>query len=148
MGEITSIVRDMLADDKSSEAAGIEVLSAMNGAATARMTVLPTAANGHGICHGGVVYLLADTAFAVAANSLMPGTATTEASIVYFSPARIGEVLFAEAHVRHTTHRQSLVDVRVRSGDRLVAEYRGKGALLAKKPSDAHLGRCEEGRGN
>lgn len=134
MGVIDEFVQDMLADDKSTEAAGIEVLSATNGAAVARMTVVPAATNGHGLCHGGIVFLLADTTFAVAANSLMPGTATTEASIVYFSPARVGEVLVADGQVRHTTRRQSLVDVSVRCGERLVAEYRGKGALL-RKPS-------------
>ncbi|PWU55481.1 phenylacetic acid degradation protein PaaD [Micromonospora globispora] len=131
---IDEFVRDMVSDDQSVEALGVEIVSATNGAAVARMTVAPTAANGHGICHGGIVYFLADTAFALAANSLMPGTATADASIVYFSPARVGEVLIAEAQVRHTTRRQSLVDVSVRSGERLVAEYRGKGALLPKPP--------------
>lgn len=132
---INDFVRDMLNEDQSVEVLGIEVVSAAGGSAVTTMTVGATAANGHGICHGGIVYFLADTAFALAANSLMPGTATADASIVYFSPARIGEVLFAEAQVRHTTRRQSLVDVSVRCGGRLVAEYRGRGALLTKQPS-------------
>ncbi len=132
MTVIDEFVQGMLADDKSTEAVGIEILSATNGAAAARLVVTATAANGHGICHGGIVYFLADTTFAVAANSLMPGTATTDASIVYFSPARVGEVLVAEAQVRHTTRRQSLVDVTVRCRERLVAEYRGRGALLPR----------------
>lgn len=127
-------VRAMLAGDPGAQSLGVEVLSAGGGVAVARMTVTPNAANGHGICHGGFVFSLADTAFACAANSVMPGTATADASIVYFSPARVGETLVAEARVRHTTSRQSLVDVSVRSGDRLVAEYRGRGALLPKRP--------------
>jgi acyl-CoA thioesterase len=131
MPVIDDFVQDLLADDKSTEAAGIEIVSALGGAAAAMLTVPPTAAHGHGICHGGIVFFLADTAFALAANSVMPGTATTDASIVYFSPARVGEVLVAEARVRHTTRRQSLVDVSIRCGERLVAEYRGKGAVLS-----------------
>lgn len=135
MPPIDEFVGDMLAGDAAGRGLGVKVLSAASGTAVAHMTVTPAAANGHGICHGGLVFLLADTAFACAANSVTPNTATADASIVYFSPARVGETLVAEARVRHTTGRQSLVDVSVRSGDRLVAEYRGKGAQLAKRPA-------------
>lgn len=132
MTVIDEVVKDMLAKDLSVEALGVEVRSAAAGLATLRMTVAPSAANGHGICHGGIIYYLADTAFALAVNSLMPGTATSGASIEYYSPVPVGEVLVAEARVRHAARRRSLVDVTVRCGDRVVAEYRGKGALLPK----------------
>lgn len=130
MPVIAESVQEMLAGDRSTSTLGIELLSAANGVACARLTVAPSAANGHGIGHGGIVYALADTAFACAANSVLPGTATADASIVYLSPARVGEVLLAEARVRHRTSRQVFVDVIVRSGIRLVADYRGRGALL------------------
>lgn len=130
MPAITEFVQEMLADDPGSSTLGVEVLSAADGVAFARLTVAPALANGHGIGHGGVIFTLADTAFACAANSLLPGTATADASIVYLSPARVGEVLVAEARVRHRTARQVFVDVTVRSGDRLVADYRGRGAVL------------------
>ena len=131
MPVITEFVQGMIAEDLSSSNLGIELLSADGGVALARLTVLPGTANGHGIGHGGIVFALADTAFACAANSVQPGTATADASIVYFSPARVGEVLLAEARVRHRTSRQVFADVTVRSGDRLVADYRGRGALLS-----------------
>jgi acyl-CoA thioesterase len=130
MPVIAEFVQGMLADDRGSSALGIELLSADGGVACARLTVLPSAVNGHGIGHGGIVFALADTAFACAANSVLPGTATADASIVYHSPARVGDVLLAEARVRHRTSRQVFVDVAVRSGDRLVADYRGRGVLL------------------
>jgi acyl-CoA thioesterase len=127
---IAEPVRQMLDADRSSAALGIEVLSAAAGAAVATMTVDADLANGHGIAHGGLVFALADTAFACAANSQAPGSATAAASIVYFSPAHVGDELTAEAQVRHAGERQSLVDVTVRCGDRVVAEYRGRSARL------------------
>lgn len=146
MPVITEFVRQMLADDPGSSVMSIEVLSARDGAASARMTVLPELANGHGICHGGIVYALADIAFACAVNSVAPGTVTADASVVYLSPGRVGELLLAEARVRHRTSRQVFADVTVRSGERLVADYRGRGALL-KPPADDRLSRPESEHG-
>ena len=62
-------------------------------------------------------------------------TATAGASIEYYTPAYVGEVLVAEAVVRHHTGRNSLVDVTIRSGARVVAEYRGRGAVLRRPDS-------------
>ena len=98
---IAEPVRQMLAADSSSEGLGITVLSAAEGNAVAGMTVTPDGANGHGIAHGGLVFTLADTAFACAANSQAPGSVTAAASIVYLSAAHVGEHLVAEAQVRH-----------------------------------------------
>jgi acyl-CoA thioesterase len=131
---IAEPVRQMLADDRSLGGLGIQVLSAMSGTAEASMTVTPDGANGHGIAHGGLVYTLADTTFACAVNSLAPGSATADASIVYVSPAHVGEVLVAQAEVRYAGERQSLVDVTVRCGKRVVAEYRGRSARLRNAP--------------
>ena len=135
MSPIAEPVRQTLAADRSSALLGIQVLSAEAGRAVAVMTVSPESANGHGIAHGGLVFTLADTAFACAVNSQAPGSATAAASIVYFSPARVGEELVAEAEARHAGERQSLVDVTVRCRDRVVAEYRGRSARLRSAPS-------------
>ena len=135
MTAIAEPVRRMLAADHSLAPLGIVVLSAEAGAAVATMTISPHHANGHRIAHGGLVYTLADTAFACAASSLAPGSATAGASIVYFSPAHVGDELIAEAQVRHAGERQSLVDVTVRCGERVVAEYRGRSARLRSAPS-------------
>jgi acyl-CoA thioesterase len=131
---IAEPVRQMLAADSSSEGLGITVLSAADGTAVAGMTVSPDGANGHGIAHGGLVFTLADTAFACAVNSQTPGSVTAAASIVYLSAAHVGEELIAEAEVRHAGERQSLVDVTVRCGNRVVAEYRGRSAQLRSTP--------------
>lgn len=130
MNAIDDAVRALLAADESLAALGFDVVSAQAGTARVRVSPHTSFANGHGIVHGGLMYALADTAFACAANSVLPGTVTTSASITYLTPARMGEVLVAEGVVRYAVGRQSLVDVTVRSGDRVVAEYRGHGLVL------------------
>lgn len=130
MNVIDNAVRALLAADESLAPFGFNVVSAQAGAARVQLTPRTSFANGHGIVHGGLVYALADTAFACAANSVLPGTVTTSASITYLTPARAGEELVAEAAVRHAAGRHSLADVTVRSGDRVVAEYRGHGLVL------------------
>jgi acyl-CoA thioesterase len=134
MNVIDDAVRALLAGDESLAPFGLEVVSAQAGAARVRLTPRASFANGHGIVHGGLLYALADTAFACAANSVVPGTVTTSASITYLRPARVGEGLVADAVVRHARGRQCLVDVTISSGDRVVAEYRGHG-LAPREPS-------------
>jgi acyl-CoA thioesterase len=129
---IVDAVVAMLAADSSLAGLGIEVVHAADGVALARMPVGPDRTNGHGIVHGGLVYALADTAFACAVNSRLPGSVTASASIVYLSPSHVGEELTAEAVVRHAGRRRSIVDVTVHSGDRVIAEYRGTSALAGK----------------
>jgi acyl-CoA thioesterase len=126
----TDPVAAMMAADAAARSLGIELVDHGPGRARTRMTVRPDMVNGHDLAHGGLIFTLADTAFACAANSQAPGSATAAASIVYFSPAHVGDELTAEAQVRHAGERQSLVDVTVRCGDRVVAEYRGRSARL------------------
>lgn len=124
----------MLAADRSLEGLGIQVLRASEGRATAVLRVTPEMANGHGIAHGGLVFALADTAFAMAANTFGAGIATAEASISYISPARIADELVASGQVTFHEGRRMIVDVVVRAGERTVAIYRGTGRAL--RPSD------------
>lgn len=130
MGEIDPFVRSMLAEDRTSEALGLVVSAAHAGTATVEFMVRDEFANGHGIGHGGTTFSLADTAFACAANSLLPGSVTADASIVFFSPTRVGDTVVAHAAVRHATNRQSFVDVTVRVHDRVVAEFRARGVVV------------------
>lgn len=127
---IADPARSMLAADRALEGLGIQVLGASEGCATASMTIAPEMANGHGIAHGGLVFALADTAFAMAANTFGSGIATAEASISYISPAHIGEDLVATAKVSFHEGRRMMVDVMVRAGERTVAIYRGTGRAL------------------
>ena len=131
---IADPARSMLAADRALEGLGIRVLNASEGRATAVLTVSPQMANGHGIAHGGFVFALADTAFAMAANTFGAGIATAEASISYISPARISEELVACAEVTFHEGRRMIVDVVVRAGERTVAIYRGTGRAL--RPTD------------
>jgi acyl-CoA thioesterase len=131
---IADPARSMLAADRSLEGLGIHVLHASRGRATATLRVTPEMANGHGIAHGGLVFSLADTAFAMAANTFGTGIATAEASISYISPARISEELVASAKVTFHEGRRMIVDVVVRAGERTVAIYRGTGKVL--RPAD------------
>ena len=127
---IADPARSMLAADRSLEGLGIQVLRASEGRATAVLRITPGMANGHGIAHGGLVFALADTAFAMAANTFGAGIATAEASISYISPARISEELVASAEVTFHEGRRMIVDVVVRAGERTVAIYRGTGRAL------------------
>jgi acyl-CoA thioesterase len=105
---------------------GIEVLEHGQGRARAEMTVRDDMVNGHGLCHGGLIFSLADTAFACACNSWGPVTVAAGADIAFVAPARRGDVLVAEARVRARYGRNGIYDVTVTCGDRLVAEFRGR----------------------
>ncbi|UNK45713.1 PaaI family thioesterase [Arthrobacter sulfonylureivorans] len=123
-------VRSMLEADRSLERLGVTVEGASGGRSVAVLEVEPQMANGHGIAHGGFVFSVADTAFAMAANTLGASIATADATITYLSPAHVGERLVAEAEVTFNESRRVIVDVIVRAGDRTVAIYRGTGRAL------------------
>src|SRR4051794_32548097 len=121
MTAIDPVVRTMLDEDRSSEGMGFTVTAAHGGEATVEWTVREEFANGHGIGHGGLTFALADTAFACAANSVLPGAVTADAAISFLAPTRMGDVVVAQASVRHRSNRQVRVDVTVRVQDRVVA---------------------------
>jgi phenylacetic acid degradation protein PaaD len=123
-------VEAMMADDRASRAMGIELAAYGDGWARTQMTIRVDMVNGHDICHGGVIFSLADTAFACACNSWGPVTVAAECSIVFIAPARRGEVLEAEARLRTGYGRSGLYDVTVRRGDAVIAEFRGRSQQL------------------
>jgi len=127
---LDAAILEMLARDASLEPLGIEVVLATEGRAVAEMTVTAQMANGHGICHGGIVFALADTAFACAANSVASDVATADAGITYLAPSRVGMRLRAEAKVTLRQGRHVIVDVEVRGDDHTVAVYRANGRAL------------------
>jgi acyl-CoA thioesterase len=118
--------RALFAGDLASRDLGMELLDVAAGKATVRMTVGRTRVNGHGIAHGGYVFLLADTAFACACNSRGVATVAAGADITFVAPVREGAVLVAEAAERVSFGRSGIYDVTVRSGDQVVAEFRGR----------------------
>jgi acyl-CoA thioesterase len=125
-------VEAMMARDEASRGLGIELVDRGEGRAVTRMTVREDMLNGHAMAHGGLVFTLADTAFACACNSFGPVTVAASADIVFVAPARAGDVLMAEAVLRTRFGRAGLYDVTVRrDGDRaVIAEFRGRSHQL------------------
>lgn len=113
--------------DLASREAGIERGEVAPGRATARMRVAAAMVNGHGICHGGYVFLLADTAFALACNTDGHVTVAAGCDIVFAAPAREGDELTAKAVERARFGRNGIYDVTVTRADgALIAEMRGR----------------------
>ncbi|MFB9909700.1 hydroxyphenylacetyl-CoA thioesterase PaaI [Allokutzneria oryzae] len=120
----------MFAGDNASRAAGIEILAAGEGHASARMRITSDMVNGHGIAHGGYVFLLADSTFAFACNGHGPVTVAAGADISFVASAKEGDVLTAVATERARYGRSGIYDVSVRNGDKLIAEFRGRSRVI------------------
>jgi len=116
----------MLSKEGTGPAWGLVIEEAREGYARVRMQLRPDMANGHGIAHGGMIFALADTAFAYACNSRNSVAVAANASISFLSPARVGETLTAEAEERARNGRSGVYAVGVTANDgRLVAEFQG-----------------------
>jgi acyl-CoA thioesterase len=113
--------------DHAAQALGMVVAQVGPGRALLRMPVRQDMVNGHGICHGGMIFSLADTAFAYACNSGNQVTVASACQIDFIAPAREGELLQAEAIERSASGRTGVYDVTV-SGDggKTIALFRGK----------------------
>jgi acyl-CoA thioesterase len=124
--------RAMWAADAASSGLGMELLTLSTGRASVRMAVTEAMVNGHAIAHGGFVFALADSAFALACNSHGPVTVAAGCDITFVAPARLGDVLVAEAVERAVFGRSGLTDVsvRVESTGVLVAELRGRSRTI------------------
>ncbi|HEY3873627.1 MAG TPA: hydroxyphenylacetyl-CoA thioesterase PaaI [Actinocrinis sp.] len=120
----------MFAADRASRGLGIELVEAADGAASLRMTVTGAMVNGHGIAHGGFIFLFADTAFACACNTHGPVTVAASADIAFIAPVREGDILTARAVERTRYGRSGIYDVTVRRGGEVVAEFRGHSRTL------------------
>jgi acyl-CoA thioesterase len=130
-------VETMLASDAATRMFGIELLGYGDGWSRAQLTVRDDMVNGHGICHGGVIFSLADTAFACACNSWGPVTVAAGADIVFIAPARRGDVLVADARMRTNYGRNGIYDVTVTRRDQIIAEFRGRSHALPRPDAPA-----------
>jgi acyl-CoA thioesterase len=134
------VAHAMLAAEGTGPAWGVEIEEAREGYARIRMIVRADMLNGHGTAHGGMVFALADTAFAYACNSRNLRTVAAQASIVFLEPVREGDVLIAEARERALVGRSGVYDVSVRTADgRAIAEFTGfsrsvGGAIVDEEP--------------
>ena len=117
----------LYAADVAAQALGMAVAQSASGHAVVTMTVAASMANGHGVCHGGLIFALADTAFAYACNSNGGTHLAAHASIEFLAPARVGDVLTAEADENWRGGRSGLTDVSVKDqGGRPIAIFRGR----------------------
>jgi acyl-CoA thioesterase len=130
-------VASLFAGDQASRALGIELLEHGPGTAVLRMTVTADMVNGHGIAHGGLLFLLADSAFACACNSHGPVTVAAGADIDFVASAREGDILTATAVERARYGRSGIYDVSVLRGDELVAEFRGRSRSIGTSTKES-----------
>jgi acyl-CoA thioesterase len=120
----------MWAEDRASAGLGMRLEDVAPGQAVMAMTITEAMVNGHGICHGGFIFALADSAFAFASNSYGERAVAQYASITFLRPGRLGETLWAGAIERARSGRSGIYDVRVTSADGgLIAEFRGHSRL-------------------
>ncbi|MCU4652207.1 hydroxyphenylacetyl-CoA thioesterase PaaI [Roseibacterium sp. SDUM158016] len=116
----------MWADDRASKWTGLRLETVGPGHARLSLVVRDDHLNGHGICHGGVIFTLADSAFAFACNSHNRVAVAQHNTISYLSPGKGGETLTADAREVSLTGRSGITDVTVTGGDgRIVALFRG-----------------------
>jgi acyl-CoA thioesterase len=116
----------MLADEGTGPAWGIVIEEARAGYARLSMAVRADMLNGHGIVHGGMVFALADTAFAYVCNGRNEKTVAAQASVVFLGRASEGDTLIAEGEEAATAGRSGVTRVAVRTSDgRPIAEFTG-----------------------
>lgn len=140
-GQDLAHVRAMWAADGASAGLGIECLAVGHdgrlGSALARMTVTGAMVNGHDICHGGFIFTLADSAFALACNAGGSPTVAATCDITFVSAARLGDVLVADARERTAYGRNGITDVTVTRevDETVVAEVRGRSRTVGPRPA-------------
>jgi acyl-CoA thioesterase len=137
---LTSSQRQQLAEDAAkamwsrdhaAQALGIEIVEVMPGTARLTMKVRQDMVNGHAICHGGMLFTLADTAFAYACNSYNLNTVASACHIDFLAPAHLNDSLVAMAVERAQSGRSGVYDVSVSTAEgKIVALFRGKSARI------------------
>jgi acyl-CoA thioesterase len=116
----------MLANEGTGKAWAIQIEEAREGYSRIRMKLRGDMLNGHGKAHGGMVYALADTAFAYACNSRNLRTVGAQATMIFLDGAVEGEVLVAEAVEQALVARSGVYNVSVRTdAGRPIAEFQG-----------------------
>jgi acyl-CoA thioesterase len=119
------------ADKPALERLGVSLLKVEPGEVTMEMTVEANMANSHGICHGGFIFAVADTAFAYAIASLGSPPATLQASLSFIRSSKVGETITAVATVAHVGRSSGFAGVKLyNSKNKLVAEFQGAGMRL------------------
>lgn len=130
----------MWANDRASQALGMEMVEIAPGAATLAMTIGPDMTNGHDTAHGGFIFALADSAFAFACNSYGDHTVAAHCSITYIRPAKRGDRLIATARETVRSGRSGVYDIRVACEGVTIAEFRGHSRTIGGSFIEATAG--------
>ena len=115
----------MWKEDDASSGLGMKIVEIAPGRATLTMKVRPDMVNGQRIAHGGFIFTLADSAFAFACNSHNARAVAAQGHITFIKPGKLGDVLVATAREVSRRGRSGIYDVRVTSGDDVIAKFRG-----------------------
>jgi acyl-CoA thioesterase len=119
--------RSMFSQDRASQALGMRILEVRPGYARLSMAVREDMVNGHQICHGGLIFTLADSAFAFACNTYDSVTVASAGSVDFLLPGRLGDELTATAEERSRSKRTGVYDVAVHNQrGECVALFRGR----------------------
>ena len=117
--------------DKTCRWMGITLEEVNEGSASLSLTIKEQHINGHGICHGGIIFTLADSAFAFACNSRNIASVAQHATITFIEPAQLGDNLIACAREISLVKRNGIYDVTVRNQNgNLIAEFRGYSRIV------------------
>lgn len=122
-----AVTAAMWSRDRASHGLGLQIINVQPGYAMLAMPVRGDMVNGHQICHGGFIFMLADSSFAYACNSYNHNTVASACHIDFLAPAREGDMLEAEAIERSLSGRTGVYDITVRTrGGKTIALFRGK----------------------
>jgi acyl-CoA thioesterase len=122
----------MWADDRASQALGMRIERIAPGEAVLSMEIREDMTNGHGICHGGFIFTLADSTFAFACNSYDQRTVAQHCAVTFLKPGKRGQRLTAHAVERSRIGRSGIYDITVTDETgAAVAEFRGHSRTIA-----------------
>jgi acyl-CoA thioesterase len=125
------VVQTLFLADLASQALGIEIIDVAPGRVQIAMTVRPDMVNGYGMCHGGIVFAFADSAFAFACNSYGDPMVAAGASIEFLAPTPRGERVTATAAEISRSARHGIYDVAVSNpAGQVLAQFRGRCSRL------------------
>ena len=124
----------MWEQDNASQGLGMAIRDIAPGHAVMTMEVRPSMVNGHGLCHGGFIFTLADSTFAFACNTYNEMNVAQHCAVTFLRPARLGDTLIAEANERVREGRSGIYDVSVRAlNGEVIAEFRGHSRTMGQK---------------
>lgn len=121
----------MWTDDHASRGLGLELVEVGPGMARVRMVVRADMVNGHGICHGGFIFTVADCAFSYACNAYNHRAVASGADISFLAPAHLGDILESVGHVRLQGRRSGIYDIEVANQEgKTIALFRGRSSHI------------------